>query len=115
MVRHPGHHRGRHLRGLDLVLTHPALRGLVTQERFRLPEILSNRFGRYYSQGDTKDVSGRRVVTGKAGRQRQIRREGRAMNTAEIAELLYRLDLAPFNSGAWSGSHGWAEEPNVRA
>jgi aldehyde dehydrogenase (NAD+) len=35
------------------------------------------------------------------------------MNTAEIAELLYRLDLAPYNSGAWSGSHGWAEG-NVR-
>jgi aldehyde dehydrogenase (NAD+) len=35
------------------------------------------------------------------------------MNTVEIAELLYRLDLAPYNSGAWSGSHGWAEG-NVR-
>jgi len=35
------------------------------------------------------------------------------MNTADIAELLYRLDLGPFNAGAWSGSHGWAEG-NVR-
>ena len=31
------------------------------------------------------------------------------MNTADIAELLYRLDLGPYNAGAWSGSHGWAE------
>jgi hypothetical protein len=48
----------------------------VAQERFRLPEILQNRFGRHYSQGDTKHVSADAVVTGKAGRQRQIRREG---------------------------------------
>jgi aldehyde dehydrogenase (NAD+) len=31
------------------------------------------------------------------------------MNAAEIAALLYRLDLAPLNPGAWSGTHGWAE------
>jgi saccharopine dehydrogenase-like NADP-dependent oxidoreductase len=46
--------------------------GFVAQERFRLPEILQNRFGRYYSQGDTKHVSADAVVTGKAGRQRQL-------------------------------------------
>ena len=61
----------------DLVVTHPQrYSGFVAQERFRLPEILRNRFGRYYSQGDTKHVSADAVVTGKAGRQRQIRREG---------------------------------------
>ena len=61
----------------DLVVTHPQrYSGFVAQERFRLPEILQNRFGRYYSQGDTKHVSADAVVTGKAGRQRQIRREG---------------------------------------
>jgi aldehyde dehydrogenase (NAD+) len=31
------------------------------------------------------------------------------MNAAEIAALLYRLDLAALNPGAWSGTHGWAE------
>jgi saccharopine dehydrogenase-like NADP-dependent oxidoreductase len=61
----------------DLVVTHPQrYSGFVAQEKFRLPEILQNRFGRYYSQGDTKHVSADAVVTGKAGRQRQIRREG---------------------------------------
>jgi saccharopine dehydrogenase-like NADP-dependent oxidoreductase len=57
----------------DLVLTHPQLySGFIAQERFRLPAILQNRFGRYYSQGDTKHVSADAVVSGKAGRQRQI-------------------------------------------
>ena len=61
----------------DIVVTHPQrYAGFVAQERFRLPEILQNRFGRHYSQGDTKHVSADAVVTGKAGRQRQIRREG---------------------------------------
>ena len=61
----------------DIVVTHPQrYAGFIAQERFRLPEILQNRFGRYYSQGDTKHVSADAVVTGKAGRQRQIRREG---------------------------------------
>jgi aldehyde dehydrogenase (NAD+) len=31
------------------------------------------------------------------------------MNAAEIAALLYRLDLGPQNAGAWSGTQGWAE------
>ena len=57
----------------DLVATQPQrYAGFVAQERFRLPEILQNRFGRYYSQGDTKHVSADAVVTGKAGRQRQL-------------------------------------------
>jgi saccharopine dehydrogenase-like NADP-dependent oxidoreductase len=57
----------------DLVANQPQrYAGFVAQERFRLPEILQNRFGRYYSQGDTKHVSADAVVTGKAGRQRQL-------------------------------------------
>ncbi|HTV76920.1 MAG TPA: aldehyde dehydrogenase family protein [Steroidobacteraceae bacterium] len=35
------------------------------------------------------------------------------MDSAAIAELLHRLDLAASNPGAWSGSHGWADG-NVR-
>jgi aldehyde dehydrogenase (NAD+) len=31
------------------------------------------------------------------------------MNAVDIAALLQRLELAPQNSGAWSGSHGWAD------
>ena len=62
----------------DLVATQPQrYSGFVAQERFRLPEILQNRFGRYYSQGDTKHVSADAVVTGKAGRQRQLAAGGR--------------------------------------
>ncbi|HEY1899658.1 MAG TPA: saccharopine dehydrogenase C-terminal domain-containing protein [Steroidobacteraceae bacterium] len=57
----------------DIVATQPhRFAGFVAQERFRLPEILQNRFGRYYSQGDTKQASADAVVTGKAGRQRQL-------------------------------------------
>ncbi|HEV2700984.1 MAG TPA: saccharopine dehydrogenase C-terminal domain-containing protein [Steroidobacteraceae bacterium] len=57
----------------DLVANQPQrYAGFVAQERFRLPEILQNRFGRYYSHGDTKHVSADAVVTGKAGRQRQL-------------------------------------------
>lgn len=56
---------------LDLVLTDPAsYRGFVRQEQFRLPDILANRFGRWYVQGGDKTVSARVVVEGKAGRQR---------------------------------------------
>ncbi|HKE43632.1 MAG TPA: saccharopine dehydrogenase C-terminal domain-containing protein [Steroidobacteraceae bacterium] len=47
-------------------------RGFVPQEKFRLPEILANRFGRYYAPGGTKDVSSQVVVSGKAGHQRQL-------------------------------------------
>jgi saccharopine dehydrogenase-like NADP-dependent oxidoreductase len=56
---------------LDLVLTHPdRYHGLVTQESFRLPEILANRFGRNLAAGGSKDVSGDVVVSGASGRQR---------------------------------------------
>ena len=56
---------------LDLVLTHPERRaGLVTQESFRLPDILGNRFGRHLAAGGSKDISADVVVSGAPGRQR---------------------------------------------
>jgi hypothetical protein len=59
---------------VDLVLSKPEKhRGFIAQEQFRLPDILTNRFGRYYAPGGTKDVSSEVVVTGKAGRQRKLR------------------------------------------
>jgi saccharopine dehydrogenase-like NADP-dependent oxidoreductase len=58
---------------LDLVLSRPGrYRGFVRQEEFRLPEILANRFGRWYAFGGDKSVSGRVVVEGKAGHQRSV-------------------------------------------
>ena len=58
----------------DLVLTKPGkFKGFVAQEQFSLPAILTNRFGRYYAQGGTKDASSDAVVSGKAGRQRKLR------------------------------------------
>jgi saccharopine dehydrogenase-like NADP-dependent oxidoreductase len=58
---------------LDMVLTHPdRYRGLVTQESFRLPEILSNRFGHHLAAGGTKDLSGNVVLSGGSGRQRTL-------------------------------------------
>jgi saccharopine dehydrogenase-like NADP-dependent oxidoreductase len=58
---------------VDLTLQHPELSGFIAQEQFRLPEILSNRFGRYYGPGGTKDVSAEVVVSGKAGKQRKLK------------------------------------------
>jgi saccharopine dehydrogenase-like NADP-dependent oxidoreductase len=59
---------------LDLVLTHPERhRGLVTQESFRLPDILSNRFGRNLAAGSSKDLSGDVVLSGAPGSQRALR------------------------------------------
>jgi len=56
---------------LDIVLSNPgAYQGFVRQEQFRLPEILANRFGRWYAFGGDKSVSARVVVEGKAGHQR---------------------------------------------
>ncbi len=58
---------------VDLVLQQPnKYQGFVAQESFAMPDILSNRFGRYYAQGGTKDLSAEVVVTGKAGRQRRL-------------------------------------------
>jgi saccharopine dehydrogenase-like NADP-dependent oxidoreductase len=56
---------------LDLVMTDPGrYRGFVRQEQFRLPQILANRFGSWFTRGGDKSVSGRLVVEGTAGRQR---------------------------------------------
>jgi len=57
---------------VDLVLEHKGkYAGFVPQERFRLTEILANRFGRFYAPGGTKHVSGELVVAGKVGHQRR--------------------------------------------
>jgi saccharopine dehydrogenase-like NADP-dependent oxidoreductase len=59
---------------VDLVLQRPEqYHGFVAQEQFRLPDILKNRFGRFYAPGGTKDISSEVVVTGKAGHQRKLR------------------------------------------
>lgn len=56
---------------VDLVLAAPQkYRGFVTQETFRLGDILDNRFGRYYADRTGAEVSARLVATGLAGRQR---------------------------------------------
>jgi saccharopine dehydrogenase-like NADP-dependent oxidoreductase len=58
---------------VDLTLQHPGeYGGFVAQEQFRLGAILSNRFGRHYASGGTKDISAEVVVSGKAGKQRRL-------------------------------------------
>jgi saccharopine dehydrogenase-like NADP-dependent oxidoreductase len=60
---------------VDLVLEHAGrYQGFVAQEKFRLTDILANRFGRYYAPGGTKHVSGELVVSGKTGHQRRRQR-----------------------------------------
>jgi saccharopine dehydrogenase-like NADP-dependent oxidoreductase len=55
---------------VDLVLGDPGrYRGFVRQEDFRLVDVLDNRFGRYYANGGTKDLSARMVVAGQTGHQ----------------------------------------------
>jgi len=59
---------------VDLILERPeSHHGFVAQERMRLPDILTNRFGRYYAPGGSKDISSEVVVSGKAGKQRRLR------------------------------------------
>jgi saccharopine dehydrogenase-like NADP-dependent oxidoreductase len=59
---------------VDQVLQRPdRYSGFVAQESFRLPEILANRFGRYYASGGTKEVSAEVVVSGRAGQQRRLK------------------------------------------
>jgi saccharopine dehydrogenase-like NADP-dependent oxidoreductase len=58
---------------LDIVLAGPGKhRGLVTQESFRLPDILDNRFGQHLAAGGSKDISGDVVLSGAPGRQRAL-------------------------------------------
>src|ERR1700729_1799770 len=62
---------------VDLVLQKPKqYAGFVAQEKFSMPDILRNRFGRYFAQGGTKDLSAEVVVSGKAGRQRRLTSAG---------------------------------------
>ena len=57
---------------VDLVLQSPeSHHGFVPVERFRLTDILANRFGRYYAHGGTKDLSAQMVVSGQARHQRR--------------------------------------------
>jgi len=64
---------------MDLVLNQPErYRGFVAQEAFSLPEILANRFGKFYAPGGSKDVSSQIIVSGQAGRQRKRGTTGRS-------------------------------------
>jgi saccharopine dehydrogenase-like NADP-dependent oxidoreductase len=55
----------------DLVLEQAApYRGFVAQEQFRLGDILSNRFGRYFASGGSNQLSGEVVAAGRTGHQR---------------------------------------------
>jgi saccharopine dehydrogenase-like NADP-dependent oxidoreductase len=56
---------------VDLVLEQrDRYRGFIAQEEFPLTDILANRFGRYYAQGGSKNVSAETIVAGKTGHQR---------------------------------------------
>jgi saccharopine dehydrogenase-like NADP-dependent oxidoreductase len=56
---------------LDIVLTDQADRsGFVAQEEFSLPDILENRFGKYYAHGGSSQTSAELVARGEAGHQR---------------------------------------------
>ena len=56
---------------LDLVLSNPEHHGgFVAQEEFELPDILDNRFGRFYAQGGTNQTSAELVARGETGHQR---------------------------------------------
>ncbi len=56
---------------VDIVMHEPdQYRGFIAQEKFKLSEILSNRFGRYYAHGGTNQTSAELVARGKTGHQR---------------------------------------------
>ena len=56
---------------LDLVLSDPdSYEGFVTQEQFRLTDILENRFGEYYAHGGTNIESSELGARGETGHQR---------------------------------------------
>jgi len=57
---------------VDQVLANPGkYQGFVTQEQFRLGDILDNRFGKFYALKDGAEVSARLVATGQTGKQRK--------------------------------------------
>jgi len=56
----------------DIVLSNPGrYRGFVAQEGFSLPDILENRFGKYYAHGGSSIKSSELVARGKTGHQRK--------------------------------------------
>jgi len=56
---------------VDLVLAAPGrYPGFVRQEDFPLTDVLANRFGKYYADSGSKEISGRVIVSGQIGRQR---------------------------------------------
>ncbi len=56
---------------IDIVLTDPThYQGFIAQEQFRLPDILANRFGRYYAHGGSNIESAELVARGETGHQR---------------------------------------------
>jgi len=56
---------------MDLVLSGTSERsGFIAQEEFSLKDILDNRFGEYYAQGGSNQVSAELVARGETGRQR---------------------------------------------
>lgn len=56
---------------MDLVLADESGRsGFIAQENFSLKDILDNRFGAYYAQGGTNQVSAELVARGETGQQR---------------------------------------------
>ena len=56
---------------MDLVLSNPVQHGgFVAQEEFDLPDILDNRFGRFYAHGGTNQTSAELVARGETGHQR---------------------------------------------
>jgi hypothetical protein len=62
---------------LDLVFRAPDQhRGFVRQEQLPLAQVLANRFGRYFTEHSSKDVSLRMVAAGKTGQQRVKERSG---------------------------------------
>lgn len=56
---------------LDIALSNPgSYEGFVSQEQFRLPDILANRFGAYYAHGGTSQESTDLIARGETGHQR---------------------------------------------
>ena len=56
---------------LDIVLSNPGnYEGFIAQERFKLTDVLENRFGEYYAHGGTNQESAERVARGETGHQR---------------------------------------------
>lgn len=56
---------------LDIALSNPgSYEGLIPQERFRLQDIIGNRFGTFYALGGTNQESAELVARGETGHQR---------------------------------------------